>query len=201
MSPWFLPTTPDVIGRLRAQAEVTRRGMVAFVAWSDGDAGAAQALRDAEHAADDDRRHLQAELRSAFSLPLDAEDLYELSERLDAVLNGAKDAVREAEVMAMAPDAPLAEMARCIAGGVDHLSAAFTGLPHDSRVATTEADAAIKTARQLERSYRAAMSSLLDTSDVRELLGRRELYRRYSRLGDAVVRVAERVWYTVVKEA
>jgi hypothetical protein len=32
-------------------------------------------------------------------------------------------------------------------------------------------------------------------------MSRRELYRRVPRIGEVVVDVAERVWYTVVKEA
>jgi hypothetical protein len=31
-------------------------------------------------------------------------------------------------------------------------------------------------------------------------MGRRELYRRISRISDEVVEVAERVWYATVKE-
>jgi uncharacterized protein Yka (UPF0111/DUF47 family) len=47
------------------------------------------AVREAEHTADDVRRRLLQELRVAFSVPLDAEDIYTLSERLDTVLNDA----------------------------------------------------------------------------------------------------------------
>ena len=57
--------------------------------------------------------------------PIDAEDLYVMSERLDAVLNGAKDAVREAEVMAVEPDQAVAAMAALLADGVGHLAKAF----------------------------------------------------------------------------
>jgi hypothetical protein len=32
-------------------------------------------------------------------------------------------------------------------------------------------------------------------------MARRELYRRYARLAESVVAVAERVWYSVVKQA
>jgi uncharacterized protein Yka (UPF0111/DUF47 family) len=45
------------------------------------------------------------------------------------------------------------------------------------------------------------MSALLDVRDLREVMGRREAYRRLSRIADVVHRVAERVWYAVVKEA
>jgi hypothetical protein len=44
------------------------------------------------------------------------------------------------------------------------------------------------------------MSALLDVDDVREVIARRELYRRLSRMGDLTHAVAERVWYAVVKE-
>jgi hypothetical protein len=41
----------------------------------------------------------------------------------------------------------------------------------------------------------------LEVQDLREVAGRRELYRRFSRIGDALVEVAERVWYATVKES
>jgi hypothetical protein len=42
---------------------------------------------------------------------------------------------------------------------------------------------------------------LLELDDLHEVTARRELYRRGARMGDAVVNVAERVLYAVVKEA
>ena len=41
---------------------------------------------------------------------------------------------------------------------------------------------------------------VLDRAVVRELIGRRELYRRMSRIAEALVDVADRVWYASVKE-
>jgi hypothetical protein len=97
-----------------------------------------------------------------------------MSERLDAVLNGAKDAVREAEVMAVEPDQAVAAMAALLADGVGHLAKAFQRLDPDSRSnseasATDAADAAVKTQRQLERVYRQAASALLEVQDLREV--------------------------------
>jgi uncharacterized protein Yka (UPF0111/DUF47 family) len=200
MRRWFLPENADVLGLLNDQAAVTIRGLDAFVEWSSGNPAAQRAVRDAEHEADDARRRLMTEVRAAFSPPLEPEDIYELSERLDAVLNGAKNAVRESELMDMAPDPPLAEMAASLRDGVGHIANAFGALVSDSDHATIEADAAIKCVRRLERSYRIAMSQLLAASDMSEVTGRRELYRRYARLGEALESVAERVWYSVVKK-
>lgn len=200
MKRWFLPYTPDLLALLVDQAEITCRGMTAFVAWSAGDGSQGQAVRDAEHEADDARRKVMKELRAAFTTPFDPEDIYELSERLDEVLNGAKNAVRESEIIALPPDGAMAEMAEHVQTGVRHLHGALVALKEDQNRATDEADAAVHCGRQLERCYRVAMSELIDVEDLKLATGKRELYRRYSRIGESLVRVSHRVWYTVVKE-
>jgi uncharacterized protein len=198
---WFLPEMPDVLGTLRQQGVITIEGMEAFLAWAQGDSRRAEVVRDCEHRADMQKRALRLMLTSAFSLPLDAEDLFTLSDELDRVLNGAKDAVRESEVMALEPDAAVAEMAAFLLDGTRNLGDAFAALGSDSARATDAADAAVKSQRRLERVYRRAMGALLENEDLREVMGRRELYRRLSRVGDGIIDVAERVWYAVVKEA
>ena len=197
---WFLPDSPDLLGMLRTQAAITVEAMDALVAWSGGDAAAAVTVRDCEHRADETKRQLWLALREAFSPPLDAEDLYSLSADLDEVLNSAKDLTREMEVMGLSPDPPTHEMVTFLAEGVRQLADAFGRLAGDGD-ATELADAAIKSQRRVEHAYRAAMSALLDVADLREVMGRREVYRRLSRIADHVHAVAERIWYTVVKEA
>ncbi len=198
---WFLPETPDVLRMLRDQVEVTARGMDAVVAWAAGEEGAAERVRALEHEADDHKRELERVLVSAFTTAYDAEDVYALARGIDWILNLAKDAVRESEVMACAPDAPVAEMARLLREGVGFLDDAVAGLQARSTGATTAADAAIKTDRRLERVYRQAMAELLEVDDLREVMARRELYRRFSRIGEVLSDVGERVWHTVVKES
>ena len=197
---WFLPDSPDLLGMLRTQAAITVEAMDALVAWSGGDAAAAVTVRDCEHRADETKRELWMALRDAFSPPLDAEDLYSLSADLDEVLNSAKDLTREMEVMGLSPDPPTQEMVTFLAEGVRQLADAF-GRLHGDGDATERADAAIKCQRQVEHTYRTAMSALLEVADLREVMGRREVYRRLSRIADHVHTVAERIWYTVVKEA
>jgi uncharacterized protein Yka (UPF0111/DUF47 family) len=209
LSRWFLPDTPDVLGMLCAQASVTVEGMEALARWAGGDSAAGDEVRRAEHQADDHKRELRTALRSSLLTPLDAEDIYALSERLDAALNQAKDAVREAEVMAMEPGPAEHDMAELLAEGARLLSQAFVALTEKGtttgsgpvpRGATECADAAVKSQRHLERAYRASMSALIEEEDVRELTGRRELYRRLARVGDTLIEVAERIWYAAVKE-
>jgi uncharacterized protein Yka (UPF0111/DUF47 family) len=202
---WFLPERPDVLGMLRHQAAITCEGMVALVAWANAEPDAAQRVRDLEHQADHAKRDLRLALTNAFITPIDAEDLYVMSERLDAVLNGAKDTVRESEVMGIPADEAVAAMAVLLADGASHLATAFERLDPDRRdkagaPATEAADAAVKSQRRLERVYREAASALLAIDDLREVMGRRELYRRFSRISEILIEAADRVWYATVKE-
>lgn len=200
MSRWFLPDAPDLLGLLGQQGTVTVAGIDAYAAWANGDLAQQEAVRANEHDADLARRAVLDAVRRAFVTPVPPEDIYELAERLDEVMNGAKDLVREAELLAMTPDEPLAEMADLVAVGVRSLVAAFPHLVDRPGRATEHADDAVQQQRSMEHVYRRAMSGLLDDPDLREVMGRRELYRRSARLGDAVEAVAWRIWYAVVKE-
>jgi uncharacterized protein Yka (UPF0111/DUF47 family) len=202
---WFLPGNPNVLGMLCQQAAVTCEGMAALVDWANAVPDAAQRVRDLEHQADQAKRELRLALTNAFITPIDAEDLYVMSERLDAVLNGAKDTVREAEVMGIPPDEAVVAMAALLADGASNLATAFERLDPAKRgklsaSATEAADAAVKSQRRLERVYREAASALLKVDDLREVMGRRELYRRFSRVSETLVEAADRVWYATVKE-
>ena len=107
--------------------------------------------------------------------------------------------------METSPDDAMKAMSSQIAVGVGHMARALEVLgSHDhgsTQQATDEADAGIKQARKLEHTYRAAMSATLDMDDVRELAARRELYRRFTHLGDLLAQIGDRVWYAVIKES
>lgn len=199
---WFLPRSADVLGMLSEQAAITVEGMEALAAWAGGEASAAERLRLLEHAADRKKRELREALSEAFSTPLEPEDIFELSTGLDEVIDSAKNIVGEAEAMHTEPDAATAEMSEQLCEGTKRLAQAlelFAG--GDREGATAKADRAVKDQRHVQHSYRQAMSDLVDVDDAREIAARRELYRRLARTGDTLVRVAERVWYSVLKES
>ncbi len=197
---WFLPESPDVIGMLKRQLAVTGEGVDALVQWAHGDASKADVVRELEHRGDEHKHELEVALTSAFTTPLEPEDLYTLSRGIDWILGHAKDLVRESEVMACPPDEPLAQMCEALAGAVHLLPEAIEHLATRDSTATERANEALRRVRDIEKIYREAMASLLAVSDLREVTARRELYRRMSRMGDTVVDVAERIWYAVVKE-
>jgi uncharacterized protein Yka (UPF0111/DUF47 family) len=199
---WFLPATSDILGVLRRQTAITIEGMDALMAWSQGQAGAAERVRDCELRADEVKRELREALTAAFTTPLDPEDLFELSRGLDGVLKAAKNTVREAEVMHSEPDQWIGSMATELAGGIGHLDGAFAALSRDDKpAATVAADRAVKSQRRLEHVYRQAMSALIEVDDLREIAARRELYRRLARTSEVLIGVAERVWYSVLKQS
>lgn len=197
---WFLPETPDVLATLRRQAEVTVAGLNAFAAWAHGDPDAGQTVRTSEHDADTVRRELARQLRAAFSTPVSQEDLFALSQLLDAVLNRAKDVVREAALFDLQPDPAVALMADAAAEGVRYLAQGLGALTAPDDAATVAADAAISAERRMEKTYRTAMRDLLAEPDVLRVMARREIYRRVLELGERVEDVADRIWYAVVKE-
>jgi uncharacterized protein Yka (UPF0111/DUF47 family) len=198
---WFLPQMPDVLGMLRRQIAITVEGMDALLAWANGDPDAAGRLRDCEHRADDTKREIRAALTVAFTTPLEPEDIFELSRELDRTLNSAKNTVREAEVMETTPDAAIAQMAAELARGMRDLSDGFAALGHHGRRATEASSQAAKSQSRLEKAYRQAMSALVTVDDLREVAAKRELYRRLARTSDELREVAERVWYSVLKES
>jgi uncharacterized protein len=200
---WFLPDTPPVLAMLGEQVATTLQGMDALVAWAHGDCAAADRIRQCEHEADDRKRELRAALSVAFLTPLEPEDIFELSRGLDRVLNDAKNAVREAEVMQTAPDGAIEEMAAALVDGMRDVADAIAALgPHGRPTRATEAATrAARSQSALEHIYRRAMSALVGVDDLREVTARRELYRRFARMGDDLREVAERVWYSVLKQS
>lgn len=201
MRRWFLPQSPDLLGLLARQGAVTIEAMDALSAWAKGDQAQAASVHHLEHLGDMASREVLSAVKDAFVTPISPEDIYEISERLDAVLNAAKNLVRESELLGMEPDLPMAEMADLVALGVRDLVQAFPHIASRPDRATKYADACIGQQRALEHVYRRAMSALLGIDDIHEVTGRRELYRRCARMGDRIEGVAHRVWYAVVKQA
>jgi len=199
---WFLPETPDVLGLLRRQAALTVQGIDAFAAWAaaGGDAQAAVAVHTTEHEADAVKLELLGALRAAFVTPLDPEDIFALSRGTDAILNHAKDAIAESEAMRCPPDQATAAMAAHLADAIRHIENAIGALTARGGDPDAPAAAAVKSERRLEKVYRAALGALADEDDLRAVMGRQELYRRCSRMGETAVDVAERLLYADLKE-
>jgi uncharacterized protein len=198
---WFLPESPDVLGLLRAQVAVSIEGVDALARWAGGDASAAAAVRQAEERGDHAKRALMQALRAAFVTPLEPEDVFTLSQGVDWILDQSRDLISESEAMASPPDPVMARMASLLGDAVRQVDQALAHIGRDDDAATEAADAAIEAERELERVYYRGMAALLEVEDRSRRISQRELYRRCQRLGEAVIGVAERVVYAVVKQS
>ena len=187
---------------LERQAAITMAGMDALVAWAGGDAEAGAAVRDCEHEADDQKRELWRSLRDAFSPPLDAEDLFTLSAELDEVLNSAKDLVREMEVMNLEPND--ADPRRWSGWSRKPCSTSPTPSRTSARVLETQPKPPTPRSRVGgESSTRTAprCRSCCSTTTSPSCSPGARCTGGCPASGDLVHGVAERVWYSVMKEA
>ncbi len=92
-------------------------------------------------------------------------------------------------------------MATLLHSALDDIDNAIARLGSDADGASAAADAAIRNARDIEHVYYRGMAALLELDDRSQRISRRELYRRCERIGEAVIDVAERVVYAVVKQS
>jgi uncharacterized protein len=198
--PWFSSHHPDVLELLRRHSEIACDGLNALARWSRSAAdGDAQAVRDAEQDADEVRHELLEALTTALTTPIEQEHAYALSERIDEVVDCAKDTVRIAGALRWTPDEHAADMAGHAAEAAAHLLDAVRKLGDRHASPGDDAELAIKAARRVEHALLAGLAALQPDGDPFERSATLEVYRRYSALGQALVRVADRTWYTVLK--
>ena len=180
---------------------MTIEALEALAAWAGGDAAAAQTVRDAEPRGDEAKRDLLNALREAFILQMEPEDVFTLSRGLDWILDRGRDLIEEAEAMSFVPDEGIATMTNLLVQATRQIDESIGYLGSDDDRATAAADAAIKTARQLQHAYYSESARLLELRHTRERISGRELHRQCERISEIVIGVAERIVYAVVKES
>ncbi len=196
---WFLPETHDVLGTVTAQLDIVETMISVLATWCAGTGGEdtvvqLRSLLATEH---ETRRRLHIQVRSSFSTPLAAEDLFELGERLGGVAERAYAVAREAELSRTPPDPRLGRQVEAIGAAMTSLAAAIRALPHEH--AATLADESLDQLTRAEHAYRDAIADLERETDLRRELRRREQYRRTELLAEAMQHLARRTWYAVYK--
>lgn len=197
---FFRAVTPDVVGLLVAQGEVSVAASEAFLDWSEGGPTDVATLVSLERDADQARRHLLGALRTALATPIDQEDLYILSERCDRVVNAFRDIAVEAQALAWSPDHHAARMAGELHAGMTALVEGFGELRKDFTSAGAAADRAREHARSVVWRYRDGVAELYHSGDLEAAVVGRELYRPYARSADLLEAVADRLWFVVLAE-
>ena len=173
--------------------------MAAFARWSTtGDHADARAVRDAEHEGDDLRHELLQALSTALTTPIEQEDAYALSERIDEVLDRAKDTVRVAEAFEWRPNVHTAAMGASVEDATRHLNDAVGRLSGKGDTGD-HGELAIKAARAVEHGLLAAFAALPRNGASWDRTAAIEVYRGYSDIEHALLRVADRTWYAVLR--
>jgi uncharacterized protein Yka (UPF0111/DUF47 family) len=191
----------DFYALLNRQAATTVAGMSALEEWINKGANErCQLVRDLEKEADDQRLDLERKLVDAFITPFDREDIYDVSAKLDEVINSAKAAVREIEALSLPPTVEvvqemaqtLVEGTRCLAQSIQHLAGSLSE-------AAEQATLARKSENRFARIYRLAMHELYNSDDVKTILKTREVYKAMQVGSERIDALGEKLLHVIVK--
>jgi uncharacterized protein len=198
----FEPPT-DFYALLNQQAAKTIEGMRALVDWllHEDSAERCQTVRELESEADQIKLNVAKRLVESFITPIDREDIYDLSQRLDEVINGAKAIAREIEAFETKPSLhpEILEMANMLVDGTACLVASFAALRTDRLEAQKQAQAASKSFNKLSKIYRRAMRDLFHGDDIKTILRVKEVYKAMLNCGEKIDIVGERLSHAIVK--
>lgn len=191
----------DFYDMLNQQAAKTLEGMEALDKWiNDGAYQRGQVVRDLERDADELKLDLERKLVESFVTPIDREDLYDLSARLDEVINCAKSTVREIEALEVsADDRYLREMSQILVEGTRCLTLSFAALKGDAAEASQQAFLARKSENRFTKVYRQAMRNLFKLDDCKQILRVREVYRSLLEAAERIDVVGEKLSLVIVK--
>lgn len=186
---------------LNIQSVTTLEGIVALDRWIvDGAIERCQKVRDLEKEADEHKLELERQLVDSFITPFDREDIYDLSIKLDEVINSAKQAVREIEALEIhASDAYLKEMAATLVEGTRCLNQSFAHLQNNAAEAANQAALARKSENRFAKIYRQAMKNLFTLDDFKTLLKTREIYTCLLNTATKIDIVGEKLIHVIVK--
>lgn len=213
------PKVPNFFGLLQAQSAVAVTSMNHLVDFmTSGQTEVADEVKAFEREASVLKEQSMAALNSAFSTPMDREDLYRAISTLHRITTYARTTVREMEQLHVQPDAWTTKMAELLRDGVVALDEGYQMLEQDPAAAETKADRARVSERRVEKQYRLALAELFDPEEdvrrigridgptgaaaytlVMEVFKKREIYRHMSNAGDRVARAGETLHDIVVK--
>lgn len=194
------PKTPDFYVLLHEQSRQVVHAVGLLVRYMEtADPVFGTEIKADEHAADKVKVHNIHILNSAFSTPMDREDIYRAITTLDEVVNYCKDAVNEMDALGLTPDAFTLDMAKLLLDGVQNLEIGFGNLCKQPAKASDDADHARKAERKVEKLYRKALAALFQGDDYVLMFKRREIYRHLTNAAERMAHCANTLHDIVVK--
>ena len=211
------PRMPDFYSLLNDQCDLAVEALDVFVQFMEkGDKALAKQVRALEKRGDELKARNTDILNKSFSTPMDREDIYRAIASIDHIVNYAKTTTREIEVLNVAPDVYMLELAVLLKEGTYALRSGYRKLAGNPVEAEADAQAARKAERSSEKAYRRALGELFsaegymkeldqETADTKaialviEIFKRREIYRHLSNAADRLARAGEALHDIVVK--
>lgn len=197
----FAPNV-DFYALLNRHAAKTLEGMQALYDWVETDPEErCTTVRQKENEADDLMMQIGKCLVESFITPFDREDIYDISARMDEVINAAKGVVREIEAFDVKPSkAPhIRDLTGVLVEGTQCLVHAIACLKTDLTEANRQASLARKAENRLTKAYRIAMSDLFKLDDMKEILRQREVYKSLLLAGERIDHVGEKLLHAIMK--
>jgi uncharacterized protein len=191
----------DFYDLLAQHAEKTLEGMQELEAWIEtGEEKHRVRVPEVERQADALRLDLQLKLGATFITPFDREDIFDLSIKLDEVINGAKAIVREMEAMDVQPrNESLEQFAIILLEGTRCLHNAFASLKSNPKDAGNQAFLARKSENRFVKVYRQATNELFAADDLKSILKTYEVYRYMLQTAQRIDSLGEKLIHVIVK--
>lgn len=193
---------PDFFGLLLRHAEKIDEGVRTFHRFLETGAGEdARRVRELEKEADQLRRELRGKVFDSFVTPIDREDLYYLSRRLDEVINYVKHTLRDIQILEIHAPADILAMSKCLIEGTGHLVEAIRALPNDTEACSHHARAAKNFENDVTKLYPRTLRRVFELDDVKEILKQRELLAQLNLISDRMDEAADVILHIVIKES
>ena len=179
----FFAAKPDrFLERLREQCVLSMEATSALVDYMQKpNKKNAKRVRQIEKDGDEIRRILIDELNRTFVTPIDREDIHALSRAIDDILDDTWFTINEMDILDVAPNDYLTQMAALLDQGAENIKLAMDRLEQHPSVATTHTVKAKGVNNDMETLYAEALADLFQKpkalKDVVHMLKLREIYR------------------------
>ncbi len=147
-----------------------------------------ESIADAVIKTEDDgdmvRRILIDEINKSFVTPIDREDLFKLSAKLDEVLDYAKTSVDEIRLFGAVPDAQMIEVTDVLHEMSEHIISAVQNIEKHDAITRDEAIYVKSLENKVGDLCVKALADLFDNADFRTIFKYREIYRHLNQTAD-----------------
>ncbi len=154
---------------------------------------ASETMRGVEHAGDRARADLVFALSTAFSTPIDREDLFRLSRSTDDVLDNLRDFLREVRLFLPDDLGPCQALLPPVSEGLIRLREAVCAIQRDYTDVDRATLATRKAGTAIRRGYEEELASLFSAPITSETLKQRELLRRLDVVGLRLCEAADQL--------